>query len=137
LEHDSGLRGLSANAAATGDIRSLVEMQATGSAVAASAVNVYLHRLRAKIAAMVAAMDGVDGLVFTGGVGEHSHIVRRDACRRLRWMGIQIDETANAQATDEDTDLTAAGAAVRTLVIHAREDLVIARASRRLLDGRV
>lgn len=133
LQHESGLLGLSGKALATSDMATLIELRATGSVPAASAVDVYLHRLRAKIAAMVAAMDGVDGLVFTGGVGEHSGVVRSDTCRRLYWMGVQIDETANARAADEDTDLSAAGAPVRTLAIHAREDLVIARSCRRLL----
>lgn len=134
LEQEAGLLGLSATAPATSDMHALVDMRAKGSAPAASAVEVYLHRLRAKIAAMVAAMDGVDVLIFTGGVGEHSGVVRSDTCRRLRWIGVQIDEIANGRVTDEDTDVTAAGAAVQTLVIHAREDLVIARSSRRLVD---
>jgi acetate kinase len=97
-------------------------------------LDVYLHRLRALIAAMAAALNGLDVLVFTGGVGERSAIIRERACAGLAFLGVAIDGAANAGVGDDDVDISAAGAAVRTVVVHAREDIIIARAARRLVD---
>jgi acetate kinase len=95
---------------------------------------VYLHRLRAGIAAMAAAMDGLDALVFTGGVGEHASLVRAEACAGLGFLGIRLDDRANAPEGNGDREITGAGAAVRVLVVESREDLEIARAVRSVLD---
>ena len=77
----------------------------------------------------------MDVLAFTGGVGEHSAMVRRRAAERLAFLGVAIDPGRN-DAVSGDADITAAGAAVRTLVITAREDLQIAGEARRLLTAR-
>jgi acetate kinase len=130
LEHDSGLEGL----AGTSDMREVLARSAAGDEQAALAIDVYLHRLRAGIAAMAAALDGVDAIVFTGGVGERSAPVREDACRGLGFLGVELDTTANARATG-DVDITAVDARVRVLVVAAREDLEIARQVRALLGG--
>jgi acetate kinase len=100
LEHRSGVAGLSG---LSGDMRELLEAVDRGDERAGLAYGVYIHRLRAQIAAMVAAAGGIDALVFTGGIGEHSHRVRDDACAGLAPI---------------------AGAQV--LVIQAREDLELA-----------
>lgn len=78
---------------------------------------------------MTAALGGLDALVFTGGVGEHSPDVRAAATSGLAYLGAELDETAN-RASTTDTDISAPGARVRTLVITAREDLEIARLTR-------
>lgn len=135
LEHEAGLMGLSGGV--TGDMQVLLARAASGDGAAAGAVAAYLHRLRAKVAAMAAAMGGLDGLVFTGGVGEHAASIRADTCRDLAWIGVSIDEAANAATGDDDVEVSSPGAAVRTLVIHAREDLVVADACRRLMDAPV
>jgi acetate kinase len=83
---------------------------------------------------MAAALGGVDALVFTGGVGERSPGIRALACERLGFLGIAIDEEKNRAAAD-DADIGAAGAAARTLVIAAREDLEIARQVRVVTAG--
>ena len=129
LEHRSGLLGLTGGA--TGDMRQLLEAAAvdgSGGGVAQRAVAVYVHRLRGKIASMAAATGGLDVLVFTGGVGEHAPSIRAAACSGLAWMGVAVDEERNASgpAPGGDGDITAAGAAVRTLVVTAREELVVA-----------
>lgn len=132
LERRSGLAAL----CGTGDMRELLGQRrgvGPGSAAAGAAVTVYLHRLRAGIAAMAAAAGGLDALVFTGGVGEHSPEIRAEACAGLAWMQVAIEPSANA-AAEGDADLTAPGARVRTLVVTAREDLVVAAACRRLLS---
>ena len=127
LEHRSGLLGL----AGTADMRQLL---ARRDAAARLAIRVYLHRLAAGIAAMTASLGGLDTLVFTGGVGENAVDVRRGAAERLAFLGVCVDERRNAYAVP-DTDISADTARVRTLVVAAREDLVIARATRHLLAG--
>jgi acetate kinase len=81
---------------------------------------------------MAAARGGLDALVFTAGVGEHAAPVRAAVCAGLGWMGIAADAAANAEAVP-DAEITAPGGAVRVLVIHTREDLVVARETRRIL----
>jgi acetate kinase len=109
LEHESGLLGL----AGTADMR---ELLARKDPDAQLALGVYIHRLRAGIAAMVASLDGLDALVFTGGVGEGAARVRELACEGLEFLGVGTP-----------------GSPVRVLTIHAREDLEIARQARALL----
>ena len=75
---------------------------------------------------MTAATDGTDAVVFTAGVGENSSEIRAAACEHLQWIGISLDPEANRSVGSDDVDISQDGADVRTLVIHAREDLVIA-----------
>jgi acetate kinase len=131
LERRSGLAALSGEA--SGDMRILLDRRADENAAATLAIGVYLHRLRAKIAAMAAAMGGLDALAFTGGTGENSPVIRGEACLSLGWLGVNIDKNANMLVADRDTDISAPGAPIRTVVIHAREELVIAADCRRLL----
>lgn len=133
LEHRSGLLGISGGASA--DMRQLLAARAAGDDPARLAIAVYLHRLRAKIAAMAAATAGTDALVFTGGVGEGSGAIRAEACADLDWLGVSLDREANDAVEDTDAELSAPGASVRTLVVHAREDLQIARECRQLLGS--
>lgn len=129
LEYEAGLAGL---AGGSGDMRDIRAAAAAGSDSARLAIEVHAHRLRAEIAAMAAAMDGLDVLAFTGGIGEHQPEGRAEAAAGLGFLGVAIDPVANAAATS-DADISAAGAAVRTLVITAREDLEIARQVRAAL----
>jgi acetate kinase len=126
LERASGLLAL----AGTGDMREILERGDDEAARLALAV--YLHRLVAGVAAMAAAAGGLDALVFTGGVGEHAHAVRSAAGERLAFLGVALDDRANAGARG-DTDVTAAGATVRCAVVAAREDLEMARQARALI----
>jgi acetate kinase len=128
LEHESGLAGL----AGTADMREVQERSGRGDPAALLARDVYLHRLRAGIAAMTAALSGVDALVFTGGVGEHSPAVRGLAAAGLDYLGIALNAGQN-EAARADADISAPGAPVRTLVVTAREDITIAREVRRVL----
>jgi acetate kinase len=95
---------------------------------------VFTHRVAASVAAMAASLDGIDALVFTAGIGEGSASVRRTVCGRLGFLGVELDEDANAAAVP-DADVNARGAAVRVVVLHAREDVVAARAAERLLGS--
>jgi acetate kinase len=100
------------------------------------ALDVYTHRLRGAIATMVAALGGLDALVFTGGVGEHSAEVRSRAAAGLAFLGVAIDESANREHDGGDSDVSDPSARVRTLVLRAREDLEVAHQTRAVLaDG--
>jgi acetate kinase len=127
LEHRSGLLGLTGSA----DMRTVLTRADGGNPDARLALDVYLHRLRAGVAAMAAAMDGLDALVFTGGVGEHAPAVRAGAAAGLGFLGVKLDAARNGAART-DGELSAPCAAVRTLVVQAREDIEIARQVRAL-----
>jgi acetate kinase len=129
LEYESGLKGLSGR---SGDVRELEQAEASGDERARLALGVYVHRIAAAVAASGAALGGLDALVFTAGVGEHSAAVRERVCERLAFLGIALDSAANASA-DADADVAAPGSPVRVHIVRAREELVIARAVRALL----
>jgi acetate kinase len=122
LNHRSGVLAL----AGTADMRAVVRQRGL-------ALDVYIHRLRREVAAMAAAMGGLDGLVFTGGVGEGSAAVRELAANGLGFLGVAIDVEWNGAVADDDAEISAADATARTVVVHAREDVEIAAAARRLL----
>ena len=126
LEHESGLLGLS------GESPRIEELERSGSQAASLALRVFAYRVAGSVAAMTAALGGIDALVFTAGVGEGSAGVRRDVCARLGFLGVELDADANAAAVP-DADVGAPGAAVRVVVVHAQEDVVAARAAERLL----
>ena len=129
LEHQSGLLGLSG----TADMREVVTRAGAGDASARLALEVYLHRLRAGIASMTAAMGGLDVLAFTGGVGEHSAAIREAAAAGLAFLGVAVDPERN-EAVDGEGDISSARPAARTVVISAREDLEIAGQVRSVLE---
>src|SRR5438067_11173953 len=91
LEHRSGLLGLTGSA----DMKTALEAEAAGDGDAALGVAVYLHRVRAGIAAMAAAMGGLDALVFTGGVGERAPSIRARSVAELGFLGVALDGSAN------------------------------------------
>ena len=128
LEHDSGLKGL----AGTDDMRQVLSHADAGDERAHLALAVYLHRLCGLAGSMAAALNGLDTLVFTGGGGENAPDIRRWAAAGLGFLGVSVDGPGNQQASG-DTEITDPGAAVRTFVIAAREDLEIARQVREIL----
>jgi acetate kinase len=128
LEKQSGLLAL----AGTADLREVERRAERGDPDAQLALDVYLHRLAGGIASMVAALGGLDVLVFTGGVGEHSALVRAAAAHRLAWLGVGVDGARNGQV-DGDAVITEPGADVACVVVTAREDLQIAGEVRALL----
>jgi len=129
LEHRSGLLAL----AGTADMREVQARTDSGDADARLALATYVHRLVTAVGAMAAAAGGLDVLAFTGGVGENSVTVRSMAADRLAHLGIVVDPAANDAAVP-DTDVSAVAAGARTLVIAAREDVIIAREARRALS---
>jgi acetate kinase len=132
LEYAAGLAGLAGLPGGSGDMRDVRLASDRGNPDARLALDVHAHRLRAQIAAMAAALGGLDTLVFTGGIGEHQSETRAEAASGLGFLGVAVDEGRNATA-QSDCDISAPGAAVRTLVITAREDIEIARQTRAVL----
>jgi acetate kinase len=130
LEHRSGLLGLSGSA----DMREVLERAREGDKSARDALAIYVHRLRAGIAAMTASLGGIDALAFTGTVGERSSAVRKAAVDGLAFLGLGLDEERNTSATG-DREIGAADVGARVLVIAAREDLQIAGEVRRVLGA--
>jgi len=119
LEHESGLVGLGGS----DDPRKLE---------GTLALDVYTYRIAGAVAAMAVALGGLDALVFTAGVGEGSASVRAGICARLAFLGVELDAAANEQA-EPDAEVATAASRVRVVLLHAREDLVAARAARELL----
>jgi acetate kinase len=132
LEHESGLLGISKRSSSVSE---LLDAASAGDELSSLAIDVFLHRLRAGIGAMAAALGGVDALVFTGGVGEGSTQVRERTCLGLAFLGLSIDSRANEAAEGEDAELSAPGAPSRVLLVHAREDLQIAAGVRECLGS--
>jgi acetate kinase len=130
LERGSGMLAL----AGTADMREVLRRFDEADAAAELAFGVYVHRLRAAIAAMAAALGGLDALVFTGGVGERAAPVRLAACAGLGMLGLELDAGANA-AVDGEAEIGFPDAAARIFVVPAREDLEIARQVRGVLGG--
>jgi acetate kinase len=135
LDQRSGLLAL----AGTADMREVLRGVTAGSESARLALDVYVHRLRACIAAMAAAMGGLDVLVFTGGVGENASQVRAETVKGLEFLGLEIDPELNAKAVSakaaNDTDISAPSAQVPTLVVKSREDVEVAREVRKVLSS--
>jgi acetate kinase len=128
----SGLAGLSGT---SGDLRDVLAARDDGDHDAALAVDVFRHSLTRHAGAMVAALGGLDLLLFTGGIGEHQPAVRGWLAEDLGFLGVAVDRARN-DAVTTDADISARGAAIRTVVLEAREDLEIARGTRAALSRR-
>ena len=126
LETRSGMTGL----AGTSDMRQVEAAAVSGDSDALLAIDVYIHSLAGGIAAMCASAGGLDALVFTGGVGENSEMVRRLTAARLKFLGIEIQDD---QSVVLDREISSEDSRVRTFVVAAREDLQISRETRVLV----
>jgi len=122
----SGLLGVSG---LSGDMRTLL---ASDLPAAKEAVELFVYRIGRELGSLVAALGGLDALVFTGGIGEHAAPVRAAVCRGAGWIGVQLDEAANARGGP----LISPPGSVPVWVVPTDENLMIARHTRRLLDGR-
>jgi acetate kinase len=130
LDRHSGLLALAGDA----DAGAVGRAAADGDRRAGAALEVWGHRARAQVAAMAAAMGGLDVLAFSGGVGEHLPALRALALERSAFLGLALDPDRNASARGGDADVGADGAMARTVVVAAREDLVIAEQVRAVLE---
>jgi acetate kinase len=123
LNRNSGLKGISG---VSSDMRQIAEAITQGNERAQLALDIYIHRLRAGIGAMLATLGGLDALIFTAGVGENSAVVRAAACETLGFLGLKLDGEKN-QHSPVDEDIAAVDSATRVLIIHTQEDWEIAR----------
>jgi acetate kinase len=131
LNKESGLLGVSG---VSGDMRAVLAAIDRGDARAQLAFDVYVHRLRSEIGAMLASLGGLDAMVFTAGVGENSPQVRAQAVEAFAFLGVKLDPAKNAQSPP-DTDVAAPDSAVRVLVVHTQEEWEIARESFRVASA--
>jgi acetate kinase len=128
LNRRSGLLGISGVSA---DMRDVLEAANKSNDRAKLAVNIFVHRLQAGIAAMAASLAGVDAIVFTAGIGENAPSVRLDACAKLRFLGVELDEEKNS-SIKPDGEISTPTSKVHVFVIRAQEDWSIARECVRL-----
>ncbi|MEO6091716.1 MAG: acetate/propionate family kinase [Novosphingobium sp.] len=127
LYHRSGLLGVSG---ISGDMRALL---ASDDPRAAEAIALFTYRVAIEAGSMASALGGIDGLVFTGGIGERAPAIRAAVCERLAWLGIEFDGAANAAGA---TRISVPGGPVEVLVWPTDEEAVIARHTRTVLsDG--
>lgn len=131
LYKESGLLGMSGVSA---DMAELEKLEAEGHQGAQLAREYYAYSLKKFIGAFAAVMNGIDGIVFTAGIGEHDAPLRYRVCKDLVWMGLQIDEALNRTIRGEGFISTAASA-VAALVIPTNEELAIALEIEELLSG--
>jgi acetate kinase len=130
LNHESGLWGISGISA---DMRQIMAAIAQGDSRAQLAIEVFIHRLRSCIGAMLTSLGGVDAIVFTAGIGENSAPIRVAACAALEFLGLKLNQESNAHRP-VDVDIAMPDSTVRVLVIHTQEDWAIAQQCWRLLS---
>ncbi len=137
LNKRSGMLGLTE---LSHDMREIEEKAKEGDERCNLALDIYCHRIKKYIGAYAAVMGGVDAVVFTGGVGEKSDVVRRRVCRDMEFLGIVFDEEANMQhvpwAKVKPASPHISAGPTKVLVIPTNEELVIARDTRDLLFGK-
>ena len=129
LHHKSGLLGVSG---VSSDFRQAETAAGEGNERAQLALDVYVYRVKAMIGALAVTLGGLDALIFTGGIGENSAWLRSEACKGLDCLGVRLDEHRNADC-QPDADIATTDSACRVLVIHTREDLLIAKECRRMV----
>jgi acetate kinase len=123
LNRESGLLGVSGK---TADMREILAAARAGHEPSRLALAVYTHRARQAIGALTVTMGGVDALVFTAGVGEHAHEVRKTVCEGLECLGLELDAKVNA-TFGPDVDVARDRSRGRVLVIATREDVTMLR----------
>ena len=124
LYHESGLKGLSG---VSSDMRTL---EAAGTADAAEAIGYFVYRIRKEIGALAAALGGLDGIVFTAGIGENSATIRAAVCEGLAWLGVTLDREANVAGAEV---ISAPASGVTVLRLPTDEERMIAVETLRLL----
>jgi acetate kinase len=129
LDTESGLAGLA------GKNANPSELLADPTPASQFAVELYCYRLRKYIGAFCAVLGGCDGIVFGGGVGEHSPEVRERALAGMEWAGIELDDAANGAARGAEAAIHAAGSKVRVQVIPVDEEVVMVRGAAGVVGG--
>ena len=131
LNKKSGLLGISG---VSSDKRDVEEAALHGNKRAQLASDMLNYQIKKVVGSYIAAMGGVDAIVFTGGIGEHDEIARAKVCHHMDWLGIRIDTEKNKHPVGDVCEITAWGAKVRTLVIATDEELMIARDTKEVIE---
>ena len=133
LNKQSGLLGVSG---LTADMRELLDEEAeNGDRRARLAIDLFCYRVRKYIGSYLAAMNGADAIVFTGGIGANSARIRARICADMQWLGIELDEARNDGVSGQEANVSRAGSRVATWVIPTDEELLIARDTWRVVTG--
>ncbi len=133
MNKHSGLLGVSG---LSGDMRELTEAMFNGNPAAKLAIEMYVYRLRKMIGSYIAAMNGIDVLVFTAGVGENASLIRQRVCEGLTFFGIELDKEKNAEHSKDERRISVQNSKVEVLVIPTNEELMIARETKALVESR-
>ena len=128
LYNESGLLGVSG---ISSDMRTLLASDESGARLA---VDLFVYRIGRELGSLAAALGGLDAIVFTAGIGEHASVLRERVCRDAKWLGVELDDNANAS---HGPRISRAGSAVSAWVIPTNEELLVARHTARLLDQEI
>lgn len=131
LNHQSGLKGICGD----NDLRRIEQAASAGNTQAKLAIDMFCYRIRKYIGAYFTVLGGIDALVFSGGIGEHSSLIRQKVSHGLECLNIQIDDDRNRAVTNTSCHIEAATSAVALLVIPTDEEYEIAAQAKALLDG--
>ena len=132
LNKRSGLLGLSA---LSNDMRELIAVR-DNEPRARLAIDVFCYRARKYLGAYLAAIGGAEAVIFSGGIGENSPLVREQICAGMEWCGLELDGAANAAMLGRDGKISAANSRLAAFVIHTDEEAIIARETARVIGGR-
>ena len=131
MNKESGLIGISG---ISSDMRDLIKAYEDGNDRARLALQMYSYRIRKYIGMYSASMNGVDIIVFTGGVGENVVLVRSMCCTDMEYLGVDFDEEKNKKTIRTEGELTSQDSKVKVLCIPTNEELVIARDTARIIE---
>ena len=123
LNKHSGLQGLSG---VSSDMREIIEAVNQGNERARIALDIFTYRLKKYIGSYAAALGGLDALIFTGGIGENSPLIRKEALDGLNFMGLTLDEEKNNATVGTENDISGKDSKVKVMVIPTNEEMVIA-----------
>lgn len=129
LNKRSGLLGISG---LSGDMRELMDAYGANPR-ARLAVDVFCYRARKYLGAYLAALSGAEAVIFSGGIGENSPLVRKKICAKMEWCGLRLDDAANAAIIGKDGRISAPDAKLSCFVVHTDEEIIIARETARLV----
>jgi acetate kinase len=129
LNKRSGLLGISG---LSNDMRELMAAYEANPR-ARLAVDVFCYRARKYLGAYLAVLGEAEAVIFSGGIGENSPVVREKICQNMEWCGLKLDSAANSKATGKDGRISAADSRLNAFVVHTDEELIIARETARLI----
>jgi acetate kinase len=127
--------GMLAISGISSDMREIVEAMGEGDTNAKLAFDMYTYRIRKYIGAYAAAMNGVDIILFTAGVGENSNVLRKAVCEGISFLGVELDEERNNVRSKEVRQISTATSPVKVLVVPTNEELLIARDTYTIVKG--